>query len=125
MQQKALQYYHQGWNCSQCILKAAEQEYRIPVSKQSLALCNGINTGFGMGGFCALLIAGIMVFGLLFDEATAKSLRLQFLMEVKDKYGSHNCCDLIKMRNENSNNCEALVSSIAEVIDKLVKQKYS
>lgn len=124
MQQKALQYYRQGWNCSQCILKAAEQEYKVPISKQSLTLCTGITTGFGMGGFCAVLIAGIMVFGLLFDEATAKAMRLQFLMEFKDKYGSHNCCDLIKRRDNTSQKCEALICETAEMIDKLVKQKY-
>ncbi len=120
MRNKALDYYKEGYNCSQCILKAAEEKYNIYISEENLNLCKGINNGFGIGGLCSLVTGGIMVFGLLFDEATVKRLRLKLLDNFYDKYLSLNCCQL-KGRDENS--CQSLVYEVADIIDNIINQE--
>lgn len=122
MKEKTLSYYRQGYNCSQCILKAAEQIYRIPISKSSMDMCSGVTGGFGIGGMCSVLIAGIMVFGLLFDKDTVKSMRVRLLDEFNEKYGDLNCCCLRKHRKA-GHMCEEIVGDIAQMVEKIIADK--
>ncbi len=123
MKKLALQYYAQGYNCSQCILKAAEKKYSLPISKQCFNMCSGINTGFGIGDMCSVLIAGIMIFGLLFDNATTKRLRMELLENFEKK---HSClsCKSLKSKLKNGENCETLVSDIAQLIEELIDKEF-
>lgn len=121
LKEKALYFYQEGYNCSQCILKAAEQVYKIPISKNSLNMCSGISTGFGIGGMCSVLIAGIMVFGLMFDEQKAKRLRIKFLNEFNSKHHNLNCSAL-KQERKQGLHCEELVCDIADLIEKIIDE---
>ncbi len=122
MKEKALQYYRQGYNCSQCILKAVEFKYKIPISKQCLSLCSTVNTGFGIGGMCSVLVAGIMVLGLLFDDSNAKRLRMKLLSQFKENYRTFNCQDLIKGRNSDRA-CDQLVYEVAGLIESVIDEE--
>ncbi len=121
MKDKVLNYYYQGYNCSQCILKAAEQKYKIPISNQSIKLCNGVCNGFGVGGICSVIVAGIMVLGLLFDEKTVKRLRLKFITEFQDKFSVLNCSQLKEKMGEYS--CDKLILEAADLIDKIIEEE--
>lgn len=123
MKDKVLNYYYQGYNCSQCILKAAEQKYKLPISKQSLNLCTGVSNGFGIGGFCSVITAGIMIFGLLFDEETVKRLRLKLLDTFQEKYSSLNCLELRKKNGEYF--CKNFIPEAADIIDKIITDENS
>jgi len=123
MKNKVLEYYYQGYNCSQCILKAAEQKYKIPISKQTLNLCKGVNNGFGIGGFCSVITAGIMILGLLFDEETVKLTRLKLINEFQEKYSSLNCSQIKKSKGEGS--CEIFIVEAADIIDRIIMYEYS
>lgn len=122
MKEKAIQYYRQGYNCAQCILKAAEYRFHIPFSKQSLNACEGISSGFGIGGICSVLIAGVMIFGILFDETTVKELRLLLLDEFQKKFGSLNCGAIARPK-EDGDNCFRVVGEGAEIIEGLILSK--
>jgi C_GCAxxG_C_C family probable redox protein len=119
MKELSVYFYRNGYNCSQCLLKAAESKYNRPVSKASMAMLNGVNTGFGIGGVCSVLIAGVMVFGLLFDADTVKRLRIRLFDEFKTLYPNMNCSTLIKSRGGDGK-CEKLIGEIAEIVEKLI-----
>jgi C_GCAxxG_C_C family probable redox protein len=119
MKEKTLYFYRQGYNCSQCLLKAAEAVYHISGGKDTMAMLNGVNTGLGVGGICSLLIAGTMVFGLLFDETEVKRLRMKLLDMFMEKNGSINCCELIKKRGS-SGSCGELVGEVADMVEKII-----
>ena len=72
MKNETLEYYQNGYNCSQCLLKAADEKYNLKLSPQVYKSCSAINTGFGVGSICSVLIAGIMLFDIIFDKADAK-----------------------------------------------------
>lgn len=114
LKEKALYFYNQGYNCSQCILKAAENVYKIPISKQALKLCTVVSTGFGVGSMCSVLVAGVMVLGLLFDEASAKSLRIRLLDEFQKKHSNINCSFLKK------GNCTKIVGDASEILEEII-----
>lgn len=116
MREQAKLFSTQGYNCSQCILMAASQKYGFPVSKETLGSCSGINNGFGVGTFCSALVGGIMVFGILFSEETAKFLRLQLLLDFREKYQNFNCCCL----SESPEQCQEIIGDVAELTEKII-----
>ncbi len=120
MRESAIYFYENGYNCSQCILKAAEQIYGLRLSKQSLDLCKGVNTGFGTGDICSLLVAGVMVFGMMFDEATTKRMRMRLFDEVKLRHKGLYCGQLIKNRDSRYDRCAYLVGDIAAIIGEII-----
>ena len=120
MKEKAIYYYRNGYNCSACILKAAEEVYNIPITKQSLEMCSGISNGFGTGGMCSVLVAGIMVLGLIFDEAAVRRMRLEFLTGFSEKYGSINCS---KLKNGQAGIfCEDLIGDAAKMLGEIIER---
>lgn len=120
MKNKVLEYYYQGYNCSQCILKAAEQKYKIPISKQSLNLCKGICNGFGIGGICSVIVAGIMILGMLLDEETLKVARLKLINAFQDQYSCVSCSQIKK--NIGQNTCENFIVEAADIIDRIISE---
>jgi len=121
LKKRALYFYRNGFNCSQCILKACEDLYKIAVSEQSIKMCSAVNKGFGIGGMCSVIIAGIMVFGLMFDENTAKSMRIKFISDIQREHKSINCSNLIKER-KNGLRCEELICQIADLIENIINE---
>ena len=122
MKNLATDYYNRGYNCSQCILKAFETKYKIPITKQAYEMCTGINTGFGVGTTCSVLVAGIMIFGIMFDEQTAKRLRMKLLNTFHDRHKSLNCDALLKKRGSNRK-CDKIVFEVAEMIDNIILEE--
>ena len=120
LREKALYYYNRGFNCSQCLLKACESVYGVPISKHSLKLCAAVNNGFGVGNICSVIVSGIMVFGLLFDENTAKKCRMELLSVLNEKH-SINCMSLKKEFNDK--NCENIIGEIADVVEEIISKK--
>jgi C_GCAxxG_C_C family probable redox protein len=115
-----MDFYRQGYNCSQSILKAAEIIYRVTLPELAIHMCGGVNGGLGTGGVCCALIGGIMTFGLLFDEETAKGLRIQLLDRFQPLYGSINCCVLSK-RIHDSDDCEEIIGDIAKMVQEIIE----
>lgn len=119
MKNRAIFFYRNGFNCAQCILKAAEETFHIPISRQCLDSCSAVNSGFGIGGMCSVLIAGILVFGILFDSTTAKRLRLMLLSSFQERHQGMSCGHIKKSRGEQES-CEEIVGEVAEMIEELI-----
>ena len=118
MRNLAVKFFREGFNCSQSVLKAAEIIYNIKVSEQSFNMCKGLGSGFGAGNLCCALVGGIMVFGLMFDENTTKSMRIRLLDLFQQKYGSTQCAVLLKQMK---NDCERVVADIAEMTQQIIE----
>ena len=106
-----------GENCSRAILRAAAEEYGISLSEDILAACGGISGGFGVGGMCSGLVAGVMVLGLLFDEAEVKIKRILFLVRVQERFGYLDCCRLSALGED----CSGILEGIAEILQEVIE----
>ena len=122
MEEKSVHYFNNGYNCSQCILKAAEDIFNIAVPKQCLDMCNGVSTGFGINSICSVLMAGIMVFGLLFDEVCVKRLRIKLLDAFKLEQGEISCQNLRK-KHSTGLKCDQVVYDAAKLIHKIINEE--
>lgn len=118
MKEKAMKYFGQNYNCSQCILRAAEDEYGITISSDCYDMCKGINNGFGVGTTCSALIAGTMVLGILFDERTTTRLRLKLFMLFQNRYRTFDCCKIKKTQMDG--NCKEVIRVVASILEEII-----
>ena len=96
--EKAVQYYQDGYLCSQSVLAAYAEEYGLT---EELALKLGTCLGAGMrkGEVCGACTGALMVLGLMHDDPknrkTAYENTKQFLNDFRDVNGSYLCNDLL------------------------------
>lgn len=119
MKNLAVEYHREGYNCSQCILKAVECKYRVNIPIEVLNSCSAVSNGFGYGGICSALVAGVMVFGILGGEDNAKSMRIKMFTRFQEIHESFNCGQLV-MEKCQCRNCDTLISEIAEIIENIL-----
>ncbi|GFI62225.1 hypothetical protein IMSAG049_01401 [Clostridiales bacterium] len=115
MEELSYKYYCEGWGCGQSIIKAADEKYSLGLSGELLKSASAAGNGFGYGGLCAAVAASILLFGALFDENTAKSMRILFLDEFSKKYGSLNCCAIAC-----GCGCGDIVKEAARIVESLI-----
>ena len=96
--EKAVQYYQDGYLCSQSVLAAYAEEYGLT---EELALKLGTCLGAGMrkGEVWGACTGALMVLGLMHDDPknrkTAYENTKQFLNDFRDVNGSYLCNDLL------------------------------
>lgn len=120
MEKLICKYINEGYNCSQCLLKAAAEKYDLDIPDNFLSGFNAINDGFGIGGICSALVAGFVVFGLMFDEEAAKVKRLMLLSRFHSAAGSFDCCEL--SGGSNDNGCICIVMLAARLTDEIIAE---
>lgn len=116
----AVEFYKSGYNCSQCLLKAAKEKYDIKdMTDEQIVSCSAVNSGFGTGGICCVLVAAIMVFGMMFDEDTAKRMRIRLLTEFQMTCGNINC-GRMRGYSVGSEGCSVVIDVIWNIMTKII-----
>lgn len=116
LKERAIFYCNAGENCSRAILKAGAEYFDIELSEDMLNSCNAISSGFGIGGICSGLVAGVMLLGLLFDDEEARQKSLLFFCYVQTELGGLNCCEIAGVEN-----CERVMEIIGDVLQGLIE----
>lgn len=122
MEKLAVQYYQDGYGCSACIIKAAEHKYGFKMDSKAYKMISSINTGFGVGEMCSVVIACVMVLGLVYGEQDYKKPRLIFLTDFQRLFGSTNCSYLLRYRKSDTM-CQKLVESAAGLLDNIISNR--
>lgn len=118
----AIQYYRNGYNCSQCIIKAVETKYKISFGEMPLNMTRGVCGGFGIGNICCCLVGAIFSLGALFDdENEIKRLRMQLIMEFKERFRDISCCKL-KMNYARNKECDIIIKDTCDMFERLVDE---
>ena len=134
--EKAVQYYQDGYLCSQSVLAAYAEEYGLT---EELALKLGTCLGAGMrkGEVCGACTGALMVLGLMHDDPknrkTAYENTKQFLNDFRDVNGSYLCNDLLGcdvrtpegMQYARDHHlftefCPKMVASAVEILEKIM-----
>lgn len=118
LSERALEYYKGGINCSQCILKACEDEYNFKISEDLYKACSGFYNGMGIGGCCGVLIACVMAIGILCDDVPY--CRLEMVEKFNCKEGGMNCCKI-----KNNEGCESIIKNSCEVLADIIEKNSS
>ena len=134
--EKAVQYYQNGYLCSQSVLAAYAEEYGLT---EELALKLGTCLGAGMrkGEVCGACTGALMVLGLMHDDPknrkTAYENTKQFLNDFRDVNGSYLCNDLLgcdvrtpegvqyaRDHHLFTEFCPKMVASAVEILEKIM-----
>lgn len=115
LKERAIYYYKKDCNCSQCILKAAEEEYCINIPKECCKCCEGIYNGLGIGSVCSVLIGCIMVIGIVGRDVSFR--RLVMTDRFNRKFGSINCSSL-----KRSPDCCEIISGACDILEDILTE---
>lgn len=71
LKERATEYYTKGFNCAETVIRAANDEYHLGLSEESLKLCGGFGGGMGCGQACGALCGGISAISAQLIETCA------------------------------------------------------
>ncbi len=119
LRERVRTYLDEGENCARVILRAAAEEYGIALSADVLAVCGGINGGFGVGGMCSGIVAAVMALGLLFAEEDVKMKRILLLLRLQERFGCLDCCRLSVLGAD----CSGVLEEIADILQAVIEER--
>ena len=134
--EKAVQYYQDGYLCSQSVLAAYAEEYGL-TEEQALKLGTCLGAGMRKGEVCGACTGALMVLGLMHDDPknrkTAYENTKQFLNDFRDVNGSYLCNDLLgcdvrtpegvqyaRDHHLFTEFCPKMVASAVEILEKIM-----
>lgn len=130
MDNKAKNYYLQGFSCSESIIKAAIDEGLV--SKELLPVATAFSGGMSSGCICGAVAASQMVIGALHgktdegrDGLKSRELAKKFIEEFKAK-NKVTCCKVLSKgfergTPEGKENCKKLVEDSATIIKTILE----
>jgi C_GCAxxG_C_C family probable redox protein len=118
MKDLAIKFHREGYNCSQCIIKAYDEKYGKKFDASFYKALNGIYNGFGVGSLCSVFVACVMVLSLEFSEDEIAQKRMIFCNNFYEKFGGINCSKLKK----DYDGCEYIIGSGAEMLEKMINE---
>ena len=121
MENKALDYYKNGYNCAQSILKACNEELSLTDNEnQLLKATMGLGTGMFVGETCGAVTGAIMALSLKLGSSDAgdkenmkkvfKQIKI-FETSLKEKNCSMNCKEL---KTVHKVDCQKVIKDSAE-----------
>lgn len=118
-------------NCAECIMYAANEEYDLNLSKETLKVMSGFGGGMAIGDVCGVITGSIGVIGILFTEVSGhkspkvREMTKEFINKFEEKLGYNKCVDL-KKEYVNVKKCTLMIETGADILEEIIlkeKQK--
>lgn len=128
------QYFKDGFNCSESVIRAAADSLGLTLDEQALRMTTGFGGGFGHAGCaCGALAASVMALGLLKgrtaaaqDREEAYELSKEFHDRFTDKFGA-TCCRALNPyefeTREHLVNCVKITGNTAKLLMEFIEEK--
>lgn len=125
---KAIKYYDKAYdlNCAETMIYAANEEYTMNLSKETLKTMAAFGGGMGIESVCGAITGSLAVLSLLFTKdrghisPKVKELSKEFFNEYYMMMGTDNCSDLKAKYKNDEIRCWKMIEAAAEVLDKIV-----
>ena len=112
LEDRVLYYYRNDYNCAQCMLMGARDEYGLPIECCCVDMCAGVYNGLVVESICSIVVGGVMVISLYFkNENTIKHKRMEFINNIYEKFNTINCGKMPKQ-----NGCDNIVYEGAKIL---------
>lgn len=130
MKEKAVNYFKQGYSCSESIIKMAIDEGLC--DKSLLAVATAFSGGMSSGCLCGAVAGSQIVLGANFgkengfgNEEIARAKAKEFIDEFK-KTQKATCCRVLSAGHEfhspeRKNHCTNIVAKCAEILENYIK----
>ncbi|MBO4523118.1 MAG: C_GCAxxG_C_C family protein [Ruminococcus sp.] len=138
---KAVQYYENGYKCSQAVFAAFAEQFGI-TEKQALQIGSCFGGGMGKGEVCGACTGALMVLGMKYGQfdlndtesrVKSSSMAVKFLDEFEKRKNSYICRDILgcDLRTEEGKNyarsnglfgtlCPEMVRAAAEIVAEML-----
>ncbi len=138
---KAVQYYEEGYMCSQAVFAAFAEQFGI-TEKQALQIGACFGGGMNKGEVCGACTGALMVLGMKYGQfdlldaasrAKGSTVAVKFLDEFEKNKGSYVCRDILgcDLRTEEGRNyarsnglfgtlCPEMVRAAAEIVAEML-----
>lgn len=128
------QYFKDGYNCSESVLRAFGDVLGIRIEEQTLQTATGFGGGIGHAGcVCGALAASVMTLGLLKGRTTstqsreeAYELSSEFHRRFQERFGA-TCCRALNPHEfetrEHLVNCVKITGNTAKLLMELLEEK--
>lgn len=116
-------------NCAETMLYAANEEYNMNLSKDTLKSAAPFGGGMAIESVCGAITGALAVIGILFTKERAheseriKNLTKEFFNMFESKMKSYNCCTLKELYRNEDIRCGAIVEEAASILDEIVKRE--
>lgn len=132
MKEKAVNYYKEGYSCSESVILAAVDEGLC--DKTLLSVSTAFSGGMSSGCLCGAVAGAQMVLGANFgkqnlknNEETARAKAKEFIDEFKKKRNA-TCCRVLSAgfdfhSTERKQNCTCIVEESADLLENLISEK--
>ena len=129
---KAVEYFSQGYSCSESIIMEAIDKGIVP--KDILAVATPFSGGMGVGCLCGAIAGSQMVIGYLYgrenskgNEVLARAKAKQFIEEFKKNHKA-TCCRVLTSgldmaSPERKAHCANMVDDCSRILEEIIKVK--
>lgn len=135
VKQRAGQYFKEGYNCAEAILRAMCDNLEIKLNDEALKMASGFGGGMGHAGcVCGALAASVMVLGILRGRTSKEQSRTpvynvaeEFHRKFNERFGGA-CCRVLNPyqfdTKEHLRNCLKLTGNTAELLSEYIEAKH-
>ncbi len=117
-------------NCAECIMYAANEEYNLNLSKETLKVMSSFGGGLAIGNVCGAITGAAGIIGVMFTEERGhqspktRELTSEFMKKFYDKLGDYNCTELkAKYRKDDDRRCIVMIETAAEILGEIIKRE--
>ena len=121
-------YINNNYNCAETIIRAANEEYSLGLSKDALTLVAGFGGGMCALSTCGCLTGAITVLSKIYVEEKAHETEgfnriiKGFYKLFTETFGSEDCRDIMpKHRKQGEERCMETILMTAELLDQYLK----
>jgi C_GCAxxG_C_C family probable redox protein len=123
-----VKYYSGGYdlNCAETILYAANEEYKLGLSHETLKAVAGFGGGMAVEEACGAAAGAVAVIGIMFTNQRAhesdriKKLVGEFMKSFNEKLGTYSCKQLKERYRTESGRCIRMIMDTSDVLDEIV-----
>lgn len=120
-------YYNGSYdlNCAETILYAANEEYELGLSHETLKAMAGFGGGMAVEGVCGAAAGAVAVIGIMFTNQRAhesdriKKLVGEFMKAFNEKLGTYNCKQLKERYRTEDERCSKMILTAADVLEEI------
>lgn len=121
-------YYNRSYdlNCAEAILYAANEEYGLGLSHETLKAMAGFGGGMAVEGVCGAAAGTVAVIGIMFTNQRAhesdriKKLVGEFMNAFNEKLGTYSCKKLKERYRTEDERCSRMVLAASDILDEIV-----
>lgn len=116
-------------NCAEKMLYAANEEYNMGLSKQTLKTMAGFGGGMGAESVCGAISGSVAVISLLFtninghESKQVGDLCKEFYEKFEQIMGTANCSELKEKYNKDDNGCVYMLEIATKLLDEIVRRE--